>query len=102
MEETIEMPESTLKCVILFDPETRAYKPINHNLNASLAVEQFSADSNAKIVDQVGHHRPSDPRKCKSCKTAAEEATKQYVEPSSEGGQSEQEPAASADESESD
>jgi hypothetical protein len=98
----MEIVESTLKCVLLLDPETRAYKPINHNLNASLAVEQFSADSKAKIVDQAGHHRSSDPRKCKSCKTAAEEATKQYVEPSPEAGQSEQEPAGSADESESD
>lgn len=97
------MPESMLKCVILLDPETRAYKPISHNLNANLAAEQFSADPNAKIIDQASHHRSSEPRKCKACKVAAEEATKQYVEPSSEMGQSEQEPAAvSAEESESD
>ena len=96
------MPESTLKCVILLDPETRAYKPINHNLNANLAVEQFSADPNAKFVDQTSHHRSSDPRKCKACKVAAEEATKQHAEPSSEAGQSEQEPAAAADEREGD
>jgi hypothetical protein len=97
------MHESTLKCVILLDPETRAYKPINHNLNVNLAVEQFSADSNAKIVDQSGHHRSSDPRKCKPCKKAAEEATKQHIAPSTETGHSEQEPASvSADESESD
>ena len=97
------MPESTLKCVILLDPETRAYKPINHNLNANLAVEQFSADPNAKIVDQTSHHRSSDPRKCKTCKVAAEEATKQHVESSSETEQSDQGPASvSAEESESD
>src|SRR5581483_11376666 len=97
------MPESTLKCVVLLDPNTRAYKPINHNLNANLAVEQFSADPNAKIVDQAGHHRSSEPRRCKPCKLAAEEATKQHAESSSETEQSEQGPAAvSTEESESD
>src|ERR1051326_6247431 len=96
------MPESTLKCVILLDPETRAYKPINHNLNANLAVEQFSADPNAKIVDQTSHHRSSKPRTCKACKVAAEETTKLHVERSSEIEQAKQEPAAAADESESD
>ena len=96
------MPESTLKCVLLLDPETRAYKPINHNLNANLAVEQFSADPNAKIVDQTSHHRSSKPERCKACKVTAAEATKQHVERSSEIGQSEQEPTTAADESESD
>jgi hypothetical protein len=102
MEEIIEMHESTLKCVILLDPETRAYKPINHNLNANLAVEQFSADPNVKIVDQTSRHRSSKPRTCKACKVVAEEATKEHVERSSEIGQSGQEPASAADESESD
>jgi len=96
------MPESTLKCVILFDPETRAYKPINHNLNANLAVEQFSADPNAKIIDQAGHHRSSDVRRCKSCSKAALHATREHNESTRQRGSEEEPAAAIVEESESD
>jgi hypothetical protein len=96
------MIEGTLKCVILLDPETRAYKPTAHNVSANLAIEQFSADPGAKIIDQAERHRSAEARKCKACKKAAEEATSQHVEASPEG-QAEQEPAAvSEEENESD
>jgi hypothetical protein len=96
------MSDSTLKCVILLDPETRAYKPTAHNLNAGLAVEQFSADPRARIIDQAERHRSSDARKCKACKKAADEATSQHVAPLSGGEQPEEPAAVSAEESESD
>jgi len=97
------MTEGTLKCVILLDPETRAYKPTAHNVSANLAVEQFSADPGAKIIDQAERHRSVEARKCKACKKAAEEATSKHVGASPEGEQSEQEPAAvSEEENESD
>lgn len=98
-----EMTDGTLKCVILLDPETRAYKPTAHNVSAGLAVEQFSADPAAKIIDQADRHRSADARRCKACKKAAEEATSKHVEAPSEGEQSEQDSAAvSEEESESD
>jgi hypothetical protein len=98
-----EMTDGTLKCVILLDPETRTYKPTAHNVSANLAVEQFSADPGAKIINQAERHRSAEARKCKACKKAAEEATSKHVEASPEGEQSEQEPAAvSEEENESD
>lgn len=95
------MPEGTLKCIILLDPETRAYKPISHNLNANLAAEQFSADPNAKIIDQASHHRSSDVRRCKSCSKAALNATREYNKSTRQRG-SEEPAAAIVEESESD
>jgi hypothetical protein len=52
-EEIVARTVSTLKSVVLLDPETRTYKPTAHNPNAALAVEQFSADPGVKIVDQT-------------------------------------------------
>jgi hypothetical protein len=99
----VAMTDGTLKCVILLDPETRAYKPTAHNVSANLAVEQFSADPGAKIIDQAERHRSAEARKCKACKKVAEEATSKHVEASPEGEQSEQESAAvSEEENESD
>ena len=70
------MTDSTLKTVVVLDPDTQRYKPANHNLTASAALdlsEQFSAeDRSAKILDQEKHHRASDPTKCSVCKKAAE------------------------------
>lgn len=70
------MTDSTLKIVIVFDPETKGYKPAAHNLEASAAtdlVQQFSTENrSAKILDQEKHHRASDPTKCSVCKKAAE------------------------------
>jgi hypothetical protein len=97
---TTEMTDNTLKLVIVFDPETGGYKRAAHNLSAAQAVEQFSADGRAKIIDQGQRHRTSDLMKCKACKTAADEATKKHNDASSGREQEEQEPAAS-EESES-
>jgi hypothetical protein len=70
------MTDSTLKCVVVLDPETQGYKPAAHNLAASAAVElaeQLAGeDRKAKILDQSERHRTSDPAKCGRCKRAAE------------------------------
>jgi hypothetical protein len=75
------MTESTLKSVVVLDPETQGYKPAAHNLAATQAVDlvqQFSQeDRTAKVIDQEQRHRTSDPVKCRICKKAAEQASLQ-------------------------
>jgi hypothetical protein len=42
------MTDSTLKCVVVLDPETQGYKPAAHNLTASDAAnlaQQFSSEN---------------------------------------------------------
>jgi hypothetical protein len=72
------MTESTLKTVVVLDPETQGYKPAAHNLVASDAVDlaqKFSGENRkAKVLDQTERHRTSDPIKCRLCKQAAETA----------------------------
>jgi hypothetical protein len=72
------MTDSTLKTVVVLDPETQGFKPAAHNLAASAAVEladQFAGeDRKAKVLDQDERHRTSDPAKCGRCKKAAETA----------------------------
>lgn len=74
------MTDSTLKTVVVLDPETQGYKPSAHNLTASAAVElaeQFAGeDRKAKVLDQDERHRTSEPTKCGRCKKAAETAAK--------------------------
>ena len=69
------MTDSTLKFVIVLDPETQGYKPARHNLTASDAValaEQFSGEKQtAKVLDQEERHRTSDAKKCRTCQKAA-------------------------------
>jgi hypothetical protein len=69
------MTDSTLKFVIVLDPETQGFKPNAHNLAASDALalaEQFSNESRtAKVLDQVDRHRTSDAKKCRVCQKAA-------------------------------
>jgi hypothetical protein len=69
------MTDSTLKLVVVLDPETQGFKPNAHNLAPSDAVnlaEQFSNENRtAKVLDQVDRHRTSDPTKCRACQKAA-------------------------------
>ena len=69
------MTDSTLKSVVVLDPESQAYRPSAHNLGASEAVtlaEQFSNENRtAKVLDQLDRHRTSDPTKCRACQKAA-------------------------------
>jgi UDP-glucose 6-dehydrogenase len=69
------MTESTLKLVIVLDPETQGFKPNAHNLAASDAVNlagQFSTENRtAKVLDQLERHRTSHPTKCRACQKAA-------------------------------
>ena len=73
------MTDSTLKSVIVLDPESQAYRPSAHNLSASEAVtlaEQFSNENRtAKVLDQKSRHLVSDAAKCRTCKKAAEAAS---------------------------
>jgi hypothetical protein len=73
------MTDSTLKTVVVLDPETRGFKPTAHNLAASDAVnlaEQFSNENRtAKVLDQREHHRTSDPTRCRPCQKAAATAS---------------------------
>ena len=75
------MTDSTLKTVVVLDPETHGYKPVAHNLAATQAVDlvqQFSLeDRTAKVIDQEQRHRTSDPTKCRPCKKAAEQVSEQ-------------------------
>jgi hypothetical protein len=72
------MTDSTLKLVMVLDPETQRYKPTRHNLSASEAVtlaEQLSNENKtARIIDQEKRHLSSDIRRCRACQKAAETA----------------------------
>lgn len=71
------MTTSTLKLIVVLDPETHGFKPSAHNLTANEAVDiatHFMAQNRAaKVLDQGERHRVSDATKCKACKKAAEE-----------------------------
>jgi predicted Zn-ribbon and HTH transcriptional regulator len=73
------MTNSTLKSVVVLDPESQAYRPSAHNLSAAEAVnlaEQFSNENRtAKVLDQKDRHLVSDPAKCRACKKAGEAAS---------------------------
>jgi hypothetical protein len=94
-----KMSDTSLKSVFKLDHETRSYKFVAHNLSAQEAVERFSNDHNAKIVDQRERHRASNLTVCKACKKAAEELTAKHTEAA--GAEAEEE-TMSAQESESD
>ena len=87
------MSNSTLKTVIVLDPETQEYKPEAHNLTADAAVElvnRLSEDNQkARVVDQKDRHRSSDLPKCKLCKQAAESASEEQPEATAEESDSE-------------
>jgi UDP-glucose 6-dehydrogenase len=73
------MTDSTLKSVVVFDPETQGYKPSTHNLAASDAVnlvEELSGEGKTtKVLDQEERHRTSDAAKCRACQKAAATAS---------------------------
>jgi hypothetical protein len=98
-EEIREVTDSKLKAVFILNPETQTFKPTAHNLGADLAMEEFSADPNARVIDQAELHRNSHPSKCRACKKQAEELATKHAE-SALG--SEQEDEAAAQESEGD
>jgi hypothetical protein len=93
------MTDQKFKAVFVLNSETQSFKPTAHNLGADLAMEQFSADPNARIIDQQERHRNPDPLKCRACKKQAEELTKQNIEVPSTPEQQEE---LAAQESESD
>ena len=93
------MTDSKLKAVFILNPETQTFKPTAHNLGADLAMEQFSADPNARVIEQTELHRNSHPSKCRACKKHAEELTTKHAESAPGSGQEEE---AAAQESESD
>ena len=73
------MTDTGLKSVVSLDRETRAYKPIAHNLSPEAALEQvgnLQNDGNqAAILDQEGRHRTATAQKCKLCLNAAKAFT---------------------------
>jgi hypothetical protein len=98
-EEITEVTDSKLKAVFILNSETQTFKPTAHNLGADLAMEQFSADPNARVIDQTERHRNADASKCRACKKQADELTTKHTE-SAPG--SEQDGESAAQESESD
>ena len=82
------MNDNALKLVILFDPETSGHKRTAHNLTAAEAVEQFGSNDKAKIIDQGQRHRTSDVLRCRSCKQAADKATREHSGPVITGNES--------------
>jgi hypothetical protein len=98
-EEIREVTDSKLKAVFILNPETQTFKPTAHNVGADLAMEQFSADPNARVMEQAELHRNSHPSKCRACKKRADELTAKHAE---SGAGSEQEEEAAAKESEAD
>ena len=73
------MADTSLKSVVSLDRETRAYKPIAHNLSPEAALEQVNNLQNdgnqAAILEQEGHHRTATAQKCKLCLNAAKSFT---------------------------
>ena len=97
-EEIREVTDSKLKAIFILNPETQTFKPTAHNLGADLAMEQFSADPNARVIEQTELHRNSHPSKCRPCKKQAEELNTKHAE-SASGSEQEEEPAAQESES---
>ena len=91
-EEIKEVTHSNFKTVFVLNPETQSFKPTAHNMGADLAMEQFSADPNARVIDQTGRHRTDEASKCRTCKKQAEELTAKHTE--SEVTAKQEEPAA--------
>lgn len=91
-EEVPKVTDSKLKAVFVLNPETQSFKPTAHNLGTDLAMEQFSADPNARIVDQSERHRNADASKCRACRKEAQELTTKHAETAASG--QEKEPAA--------
>lgn len=79
------MTEDALKLVLLFDPEVRGYRRAAHNLTAAQVTKEFGDVSRAKIINQGRRHRASDPLKCKTCQSAALQATREENASSREG-----------------
>ena len=79
------MTETTLKSVVVLDPETRMFKPAAHNLAAPEAVDlvqTFSTEGRtARVIDQEHRHRSADPLKCKFCALAAEHVSAHVASP---------------------
>ena len=92
-EETTEVTDSKFKAVFILNPETQTFKATAHNLGADLAMEQFSADTNARVIEQTERHRNADASKCRTCKKQADELTIKHAE-SASGSEQEEEPAA--------
>ena len=73
------MADASPKSVVSLDRETRAYRPIAHNLSPEAALEQVSNSQNdgnqAAILDQEGRHRTAIAQKCKLCLNAAKSFT---------------------------
>jgi hypothetical protein len=73
------MADTSLKSVVSLDRQTRAYKPIAHNLSPEAALEQVNNLQNdgnqAAILEQEGHHRTATAQKCKLCLNAAKSFT---------------------------
>lgn len=75
------MNDNALKLVILFDPETSGHKRAAHNLTAAEAVGRFGSNEKAMIIDQGQRHRTADVLRCRSCKQAADKATREHSGP---------------------
>jgi hypothetical protein len=90
--EKSQMTDSTLKSVVVLDPETEGYKPSAHNLNASEAIdlaEQISNENRtAKVINQEERHRTSDATKCRACQKAAATASQPGADETSEAAAS--------------
>lgn len=75
------MTDSTLKAVLVLDARTQKYKPNAHNLTAESAADLTTQlahrNEKAQVVDQADRHRSSNPKRCKFCKQAAQEASLQ-------------------------
>jgi hypothetical protein len=89
-EEIREVTDSKLKAVFILNPETQIFTPTAHNLGADLAMEQFSADPNARVIEQTELHRNSHPSKCRACKKQAAELTSKHTASASDLGQAEE------------
>jgi hypothetical protein len=69
--------DNALKLVILFDPETSGHQRAAHNLTAAEAVARFGSNEKARIIDQGQRHRTLDVLRCRGCKQAADQATRE-------------------------
>ena len=74
------MNTSPLKIVLVLDPERHRYKPVAHNLSPAQAVDVQSKHSGegktVKTIEQAKHHRHPDASQCRTCRDAAQRASK--------------------------
>lgn len=78
------MTQESLKALFTLDLQTSAFAPAGHNLEPQQAIERAgqleSEGKKVRIIDQPSRHQPLTFKRCKACRTAAENLSQKRPE----------------------